>query len=329
MFNIGNIQVAGDVILSPMAGFSDSPYRRLTREFGSAFSFTEFVSADMISHYSKKSIDLFRFHPSERPIWFQIFGNSKHTLSEAVKIITDLEPDVIDLNMGCSTCKVSNRGSGAGLLKNLKYAGEIIEEMRRSTHLPVTAKIRIGWDHDSLNYKETVHILQESGIQMISVHGRTKSMGYSGKADWNIIAEVKSIAKVPILGNGDITDSVTAQEKIKFSNVDGVLIGRGALGNPWIFSGIRKTDLKFQEVRDVMKKHLHLMLDFYGENQGLVLFRKHTSKYLAEYSDISEQKKKLLTSKSISEYLNILDELNPDPSKIISSESEEPIGCDE
>ncbi len=306
---IDNIEILGKISLSPMAGISDSPYRRLCRKMGAAFSFTEFVSCDEISHFSKKALKLLEFKPEERPIWFQIFGNHKETIVKAAKLIQELEPDVIDLNMGCSTSKVSQRGSGAGLLKKPLYVGQIIEEMVKSLHVPVTAKIRIGWDENSLNYREIVHILQESGISMISVHGRTKSMGYSGKANWDIITEIKSFAKVPIWGNGDIQTYTEAIHRLETSKVDGVLIGRAAIGNPWIFSGIEKNKLSYSQIREVIFWHLGYMLEFYGEEHGIILFRKHLSKYLSHYYLPEEIKTKLLNCKEREELVGLLYDL--------------------
>lgn len=328
IIRVGDVEIQGDVILSPMAGISDSPYRQITRIAGSAFSFTEFVSTDGISRNSKKSIDLFRFNEIERPIFFQIFGNKLEVITEAAKIIEELRPDVIDLNMGCSVTKVAHKGSGAGLLRNPLYAGKIIESISRSVKVPVTAKIRLGWDQNSLNYREVVHILQESGAKAISVHGRTKSMGYTGSADWNAIAEIKSFAKVPIFGNGDIQSHLEAKKRIHESGVDAVLIGRAAIGNPWIFSGVDKSILKFSKIREGIFRHLKLMTEFYGENHGLVLFRKHVSKYLRGFFGISELRGKLVTTTDLNEFALHLNEFEPseDMSKFYSDIDQE-VAC--
>lgn len=294
MLDFGTTKIEGKLALAPMAGISDSPTRQIFRKMGSAFSYTEFVSTDGIHKGLQKTIDLFRFQPIERPIWFQIFGNNKEIITEACKIISELEPDAIDLNMGCSVSKVAHKGSGAGLLKDPLYVGEIMESMVRSVHIPVTAKIRIGWDEKSLNYREIVHVLQESGVRMISVHGRTKSMGYTGKADWDIIGEIKSTARVPIWGNGDIENREEAFRKIRETGVDGVLVGRGAIGNPWIFSEDEEK-IEFEHVRRKILEHLDLIQDFYGENYGLILFRKHFNKYLSKIKGTENLKESLLT----------------------------------
>lgn len=299
MIRIGNVLIQGKLSLAPMAAVSDSPFRQIARKMGAAFSYTEFASAEQILLNNKKSFDLFRFQELERPIVFQIFGNKLESIVEAAKRIEQLKPDIIDLNMGCSSCKIAHKGSGAGLLKKPEYAGKIIEALRQSLSVPVTAKIRLGWDQKSLNYKEVVHVLQESGVQGVSVHGRTKAMGYSGNADWNAIGEIKSIAKVPIMGNGDILSYQQALEKLTQTGVDGILIGRGAIGNPWIFSGIDKSTVSLHEIISVITEHLNNMLDFYGD-YGLVLFRKHLVKYLSQEKYI-DLKLKLLESKTAEE----------------------------
>lgn len=318
MLDFGSTKIEGQIALAPMAGISDSPTRQIFRKMGSAFSYTEFVSTDGIHKGLQRTIDLFRFKPVERPIWFQIFGNNKEIITEACKIISELEPDAIDLNMGCSVSKVAHKGSGAGLLKNPLYVGQIMESMVKSVNLPVTAKIRIGWDFESLNYKEIVHVLQESGVRMISVHGRTKSMGYTGIADWDIIAEIKSFAKVPIWGNGDIKTREEAHHRIRETGVDGVLVGRGAIGNPWIFSDNRDK-LKFEQVRTKILEHLELMQNFYGENYGLILFRKHFNKYLSKIEGTENLKENLLTETDSSIFIDKLNSFEPTNQRVIES----------
>lgn len=308
---IGNIEIKGDVILSPMAGFSDSPYRLLCREQGSALAFSEFVSTDAISRGSKKSIEMFRYKDAERPLTFQIFGNKLNVITEAAKVAAELGPDIIDLNMGCSVSKVAHKGSGAGLLRHPKFAGKIIESLAKNLAIPVTAKIRVGWDHQSLNYREVAHILQESGVKAISVHGRTKSMAYKGLADWNIIGEIKSFAQVPIFGNGDVQSLTEAKLRIVETGVDAVLIGRAAIGNPWVFSGRDKREIGFIEIRKMIIRHLELMLEFYGEEFGLKLFRKHVAKYLRGYHNVAELRNRLVRTDIIEEFISMLDDYDP------------------
>lgn len=305
---VGNVEIKGNVALSPMAGISDSPYRQITRRLGSAFSFTEFVSTEQIVLGNQRSIDMFRFQELERPIFFQIFGSDPNKVEESSKRIIDLMPDVIDLNMGCSVAKVSSHGSGAGLLKNLPVAGEMIRRLKKTVSIPITAKIRLGWDELNYNYRDTVNILQDSGVSAISVHGRTKSMAYSGKADWDKIGEIKSFAKVPIFGNGDVQSYEDALTKQKQYGVDLVLIGRKAIGNPWIFNTTSKLELRFEEIRKVMMEHLTMMLDFYpsDDNYALVLFRKHFARYLEGLNFSTELKQTLLRTNCLNEFMDLL-----------------------
>lgn len=309
MVRVGNVNIEGNIALSPMAGISDSPYRQIARSFGSAFSYTEFVSTDQICLGNQKSIDMFRFREMERPIFFQIFGSELHKVIEAARRIEPLGPDVIDLNMGCSVAKVSHNGSGAGLLKNLRLASQMIEGIRKNVSVPVTAKIRLGWDQESLNFRDTVSALQDSGVSAISVHGRTKSMGYTGVANWDAIGEIKSFAKVPIFGNGDISSLADAEEKISKYGVDLALIGRKAIGNPWIFSKGEKTKQGFTEIKKVILKHLFSMNDFYPSNDeyALILFRKHFVRYIEGLSFPEKMKRDLLQSSSVNHFVELLE----------------------
>jgi tRNA-dihydrouridine synthase B len=301
LFFINKIPIYSRVTLSPMATISDSPYRFITRAMGSAWSFSEFVAAEQINLGNPKSLRMFDYHESERPVVFQIFGNSVESLSNAAQRILPLEPDIIDLNMGCSVQKVSQNGSGAGLLKNLSLAGKIIESLNKVTSKPITAKIRLGWNNESLNYKETIKVLQESGISAISVHGRTKEMGYKGIANWDAITEIKSIAKVPIFGNGDISTIQSIEQRLKESKVDAVLIGRGAIGNPWIFSGIDKGSLSISEVHKVAFNHYLSMKEFYGL-ESYTLFKKFFTKYFEGFPSFINSKNEILRIKDHFEF---------------------------
>ncbi|MCW7496275.1 tRNA-dihydrouridine synthase family protein [Leptospira levettii] len=331
MIRIGNVTIDGDVALSPMAGISDSPYRQITRRFGSAFSYTEFVSTEQIKIGNVKSLDMFRYQEIERPIVFQIFGSDLDTVVKASEIAAERKPDIIDLNMGCSVAKVSHNGSGAGLLKNIRLAGTMIEGIRKRTGLPVTAKIRLGWDSNSLNYLETVKVLEDSGVSAISVHGRTKAMAYTGFADWNAIGEIKSRASVPIYGNGDVKTYAEAIEKKKQFGVDLVLIGRKAIGNPWVFGKIPKQLVPWIEIQSVILEHLNLMLDFYPSNDdyALILFRKHFIKYIENTGFPEDTKRELLTVTSVDEFKDRLESVQMDFKFLETSEiKNENINCE-
>ncbi|TGK07159.1 tRNA dihydrouridine synthase DusB [Leptospira semungkisensis] len=313
MIRIGSVEIPGWLAMSPMAGISDSPTRTMARRYGSAFSYTEFVSTDSLAVGSKKALSLLRFREEERPITFQIFGNKLEIIVEAAKRIRDLNPDIIDLNMGCPARNVSMRGSGVGLLRKPVYAGKIIEEMRKALDIPVTAKIRLGWDDSSRNYMEVSRILEESGAMAISVHGRTREMGYSGKADWDAIADVKSERKIPIFGNGDVSSYEDAVRRKKESGVDGVLVGRNSIGNPWIFSNKIREELSFSEILFTTFDHLQLMRETFGDKVGLTLLRKHLVRYLQSREQIQPIRVELLRMEDPDLLIRTLQELNREP----------------
>ncbi|MCW7491557.1 tRNA-dihydrouridine synthase family protein [Leptospira sp. 2 VSF19] len=331
MITIGGVTIKGDVVLSPMAGISDSPYRQITRRFGSAFAYTEFVSTEQLLIGNTKSLYMFRYLETERPIFFQIFGSDLDTVVNASEIAASKNPDVIDLNMGCSVAKVSHHGSGAGLLRNVRLAGAMIEGIRKKTGLPVTAKIRLGWDSNSLNYLETVKVLEGSGVSAISVHGRTKAMAYTGFADWNAIGEIKSKANVPIFGNGDVASFSEAMFKKKKYGVDLVLIGRKAIGNPWIFSERPKEVVGWLEIKAVILEHLNLMLNFYpsDDDYALVLFRKHFIRYIENTGFPEDTKRELLAITNVNQFIDKLESVQMDSKFLETSEiKNENINCE-
>jgi nifR3 family TIM-barrel protein len=270
---------ASRLVLSPMAGYSDSPYRKLCREMGSAMSITEFVSTEHLFRSNPRAIQLFRYEEVERPIIFQVFGNDPEIIVRGVSRVLHLNPDGIDVNMGCSVKTVSGRGSGAGLLRCPDKARIIIRRLVAETGLPISAKIRLGWDHDSLHYMEFSEMLESEGVWAIAVHGRTRQMAYTGQADWERIGEIARARKIPIFGNGDVKTAAEAYERIRTYGVAGVYIGRAAIGNPWIFSGIDKAGLSYAERLPVILRHLDDMARFYGEALAAVLMRKHLTQY--------------------------------------------------
>ncbi len=306
---IYNLTEETPVILAPMAGISDSPYRRLTRRMGSAFSFTEFVSTAGLTRNNAKTHSMFRFHPEERPIVFQIFGNDPETILRGALTAEELGPDAVDLNMGCSVNKVALKGSGAGLLRDPLKAGKIIESLVKNLKVPVSAKIRLGWSAGTRNYLEVSHILQESGASLISVHGRTRDQAYGGKADWEAIGEIAASLRIPVLGNGDITDFQTAEIYKNKYGVAGILIGRAAIGNPWIFSGRRRDEISFPELTGTIRTHLHLMQEFYEEEYALKLFRKHAVKYLRGFPGAGALRDELVREENASVFLEKINAL--------------------
>lgn len=282
-FTIGNIPVFGDLVLAPMAGYSDSPNRLLARRFGSALSYTEFVNAIDIVQNINRVTQRLAYQPEERPVVFQIFDNNPARIVRAAEIVFLLEPDILDINLGCSARSVSNRGAGAGLLKRPDLIHDIFSALVRISPIPITAKIRLGWDDTSLNYLEISKVLEGAGASMIVVHGRTKRQAYSGASNWQAIAEIKGAVRIPVIGNGDVRSVADIDRMKALTACDAVMIGRGSFGNPWIFSRREHNSISFEETRNVMMNHLEMMVSFYGEARGPILFRKHLKAYLSPY----------------------------------------------
>jgi nifR3 family TIM-barrel protein len=307
IFKIRDIPVYGDLILSPMAGFSDKPYRLICREYGSAMSYTEFVSADGILHGNDRTLEMLRFDSSEHPtVVFQIFGNDESILEEAARRIEQLGPDIIDLNMGCSVKKVSAKGSGAALLKDPAKIGRIFARLSKAVSVPVTGKIRLGWDNASLNYLDVAKIMEDNGAALVAVHGRTKDQAYRGHANWDAIAEVKQAVSIPVIGNGDVRTVADIDRIKQHTNCDAVMIARAAIGNPWIFQHKDVEQVTLAEKSTLIQRHLSLMLDFYGQERGLILFRKHIVKYIRGMAHSSKVRAKLVTCTRPEEFIELM-----------------------
>jgi tRNA-dihydrouridine synthase B len=279
-FYIRDIPVYGDALLAPMSGYSDLPFRSICRELGSAMSYTEFVPAPGIIHGALPVLRRLKFNPNERPITFQIFGPDENVLAEAAQRIEPLGPDIIDINMGCYADDVALHGAGAGLLCTPQKIGRIFAKLTSTVKVPVTGKIRLGWDDTSRNYLEVAKILEDNGASLIAVHGRTKAQAYKGSSDWDAIGEVKAAVKIPVIGSGDVKSPADVARMKRHTGVDAAMIGRAAIGNPWIFAGRERTDVPFPEVAEMIRKHLDLALDFYGPTDGFKLFRRHAHKYI-------------------------------------------------
>ena len=279
-FLIGTLPVVGDAILAPMDGISDLPTRSLCRQFGSALSYTPFVNAMEILAGHPRTRRLLEFLPAERPIVFQLFDSDEERLLQAARAVLDLGPDVLDINMGCSVRCVSGRGAGAGLLRDPRKVGRIISSLSRALPIPVTAKIRLGWDAGSRNFLEVARAVAEGGGALVAVHARTREQGYAGRADWDAIAAVKASVAIPVIGNGDVQRVEDIQRLRDHTGCDGVMIGRGAIGNPWIFQRRDRRQVPAGEIVATIRRHAELMVDYYGERDGLVLFRKHLTRYL-------------------------------------------------
>ncbi len=294
-FNIRDVVIPGRLLLAPMDGFTDSPFRIICKEKGSALCTSEFINGIDVTFghpYLKYKTN---FSSIERPFCYQLFDDDPQRLLNSALSLARLDPDLIDINMGCSARNVSNRGAGAGLLKRPDKVKRIASDLVSSLHIPVTAKIRLGWDEKSRNYLEIVKILQDCGISAITVHARTRNQQYSGLADWDAIAEIKSAVSIPVIGNGDARSVPDALKMIEHTACDAVMIGRAALGNPWVFAGTDKSDLPGNELFHVISRHLDLMLDLYLPRIGTVLFRKHMARYLTGMLPTAELRRYLFS----------------------------------
>lgn len=308
-FFVDTIPIYGDLILSPMDGYSDQPFRSMTRRLGSAMSYTEFINAiDVLQGHPflEKRISFLEF---ERPVVYQFLDNDIGRLEKAILSLLDRLPDIIDINLGCSSKKVTHRGAGAGLLKEPKLIAEIFSRLSSKLPVPLTAKIRLGWDNDSKNYLEIARIIQDNGGKLIAVHGRTKQQGYLGSANWDAIAEIKQNMLIPVIGNGDITYVQDISRMMKYTRCDGVMIGRAAIKNPWIFSRMDIDQVPGDCIYTTFTDHLQDMIDFYGEVIGIKLFRKYIAKFIEDYPLSREERRSILTRESKGTLLVDLDKI--------------------
>ncbi|MFH1635626.1 MAG: tRNA dihydrouridine synthase DusB [Chloroflexota bacterium] len=311
-FHVGPIPIYGDVILSPMDGYSNWPFRSLCRELGSAMSYTEFVNVTDILARPGYVLPKMRFTEQERPIAIQIYGDDPGQILEAALEVQDLGPDIIDINMGCPTKSIANRGAGVGLMRTPLKVARIFRKLTAALEIPVTGKIRLGWDEDNLTYRLIARIVEENGGASIAVHARTKMQVYSGPADWDAIAEVVQAVSIPVIGNGGVIRVADIERMKAHTSCDGVMIGRAAVSNPWIFARLDREQIFPQRVRETMLVHLERNLEFYGPERGLRLFRKYAASYLSPYHLPKEIRQTLLTREQPDEFLALLDEIFQD-----------------
>ena len=314
---IGNVKLENDLILGPMAGVTDLPFRRLCKEQGAGLLCMEMVSAKGIMYNNKNTKFLLTIDERERPVSLQLFGSDPDIISEQAKRIEELPFDILDINMGCPVPKIVNNGDGSALMKNPLLAGEIIEKTARAIQKPVTVKIRKGFDEEHINAVEMAHIAQESGAAAIAVHGRTREQYYSGKADWEIIRKVKEAVKIPVIGNGDVWTPQDAIDMRKQTGCDGVMIGRGAQGNPWIFKQILHYEQTGellekpspQEVTEMILRHAKMQMEFKGEYIGMREIRKHAAWYTAGYKNSAKLRGKINETETYEELKELLSHL--------------------
>jgi len=307
-FHIRDVPIYGDTILAPMDGYSDWPFRSLCRKLGSAMSYTEFVKVEKILSRSKEPAKRLYFEEAERPITFQIYGDDPDLILKAALKIEPLKPDIIDLNMGCPAKSIADRGAGVGMMLIPDKVAETFKKLTSALKVPVTGKIRLGWDTQK-NYLEIARIVEGEGGSLIAIHGRTKEQRYSGHADWDAIAEVKSTVNIPVVGSGDVRTVADIQRMKAHTNCDAVMIGRGAIANPWIFAGLDREQVSTELLQETIHEHLHKSVEFYGEEDGQRLFRKYAVQYLLLKTLDREQRKQILKQRPTGEFLEILSQV--------------------
>ncbi len=317
MLQIGSVKT-GDfpLLMAPMEDISDPPFRQFCKRFGADIVYTEFISADGLIRDAVKSFQKLDFSDDERPVGVQIFGNNPESMAEATRIVTQANPDLIDINFGCPVRKIAMKGGGAGLLNDIAKIESITHAVVRSTHLPVTVKTRLGWDEQSRNIVDIALRLQDQGIAAITIHGRTRSQMYRGKADWTLIGEVKNHSgiHIPVIGNGDITSGASAVEMKRLHGVDGIMIGRGAVGNPWIFREIKHfaatgqelTRPPLEEIIALCLEHLEASVKWKGERVALFEMRSHYGHYFHGIPGVKEFRSVLVTATSLQEVKDLL-----------------------
>lgn len=272
---------------APMDGYTDSPFRTIAREFGSAITYTEFMNAnDILTNPVINRLKIL-FSEKERPIAFQVYDEDAGKIIQAGLFLLQYAPDFLDINMGCSTQTVSGRGAGAGLLKEPQKIARIFSRLSKESTLPITAKIRLGWDKTVKNYLEVAKIIEDNGGSMIAVHARTRQQGMTGKVEIDAIAEIKRQVRIPIIGNGDIFSVADIELMKSKTECDAVMIGRGSIGNPWLLSKKEIIKVPKSEVLEVIIRHLEMMVRIYGEVRGVIRFRKHLKRYLMQTLNLS------------------------------------------
>lgn len=314
---IGNVQLANNIILAPMAGVSDLPFRLLCKEQGAGLVCMEMISAKAIYYNNKNTEQLMEIHPDEGPVSLQLFGSDPVIMGEMAKRIEERPFAILDVNMGCPVPKVVNNHEGSALMKNPKLVGEIVTSLVKAIDKPVTVKIRKGFNEENINAVEIAKIAEDCGAAAVAVHGRTREQYYSGKADWDIIAKVKDAVKIPVIGNGDVVDEESGEKMLAYTGCDGIMIGRAAQGNPFIFrqlshyfaTGEKCGKPTPQEIKDAIIKHATLSIQYKGEYTAIREMRKHISWYSAGYPNSCKLRAKMNEMETMEDILAVMEKV--------------------
>ena len=320
MVKIGKIELPEfPLLLAPMEDVSDPPFRALCKEQGADVVYTEFISSEGLIRDAAKSVIKLDIYEKERPVGIQIFGANLDSMLRAVEIVEKSNPDIIDINFGCPVKKVVSKGAGAGILKDICLMEKLTAEMVKRTHLPVTVKTRLGWDHDSIRIVEVAERLQDVGVKALSIHGRTRAQMYKGNADWRPIAEVKNNPRmhIPIFGNGDVNSPERAVEMRDRYGLDGAMIGRASIGNPWFFKQVKhyfKTGRHLEHISmpervEAARRHLKMSIDWKGEVLGVLETRRHYTNYFKGIPNFKPYRTKMVTSDHSQDVFETFDEV--------------------